>query len=109
MRLIQKNVSPHFSLAKCKFVYYFKDYSIALDSILTYLFLEGKLQPCLKLRNILETLYKNYPKFVLMCSKFMTVRVLDLSILGLVMQEFLKDYENLQNGNFLKTLLMNIS
>ena len=72
----------------------------------------------LEIRNILETLNKNYPKFVLIyvqsvqiysVTKFMAVIVQELSILGLVMQEFLKDYENLQNCNFLKTLLIRIS
>ena len=72
----------------------------------------------LEIRNILETLNKNYPKFVLIyvqsvqiysVTKFMAVLVQELSILGLVMQEFLKDYENLQNCNFLKTLLIRIS
>ena len=72
----------------------------------------------LEIRNILETLNKNYPKFVLIyvqsvqiysVTKFMAVIVQELSILGLVMQEFLKDYENLQNCNFLKTLLIRIN
>ena len=72
----------------------------------------------LEIRNILETLNKKYPKFVLIyvqsiqiysVTKFMAVIVQELSILGLVMQEFLKDYENLQNCNFLKTLLIRIS
>ena len=72
----------------------------------------------LEIRNILETLNKNYPKFVPIyvqsvqiysVTKFMAVLVQELSILGLVMQEFLKDYENLQNCNFLKTLLIRIS
>ena len=47
----------------------------------------------LEIRNILETLNKNYPKFVLIyvqsvqiysVTKFMAVIVLELSILGLV-------------------------
>ena len=89
------------------------------------LWTEQNLQSYLKLRNsqnpffhILETLNKNYEKKmewyghsvqIYSVSKFITVIVVKMLVHGHHQEKFHENYENLQNWQFLKTLLVRIS